>query len=67
MERVEISLAASRADFYNANRGKNGRAKKIVDFLPFRDAWKPEEESQPQSIHALAMAMGGVKRADNHR
>lgn len=40
LERVEIAIAYLCTLFYNSKKGKSKPAKKISDFMVFRDAWK---------------------------
>jgi hypothetical protein len=39
-ERIEYGLAQLTSSFVNANRARNSPARKVVDFLPFHNAWK---------------------------
>lgn len=64
-ERIEIAVAQLCATYVNAHRKKGAPAHPVVDFLPFRDAWKVDEPEE--SIFDLAMSFGAVKRADNYR
>lgn len=67
-ERIEAALAQIAALYVNAHRRKGAAPHRIVDFLLFDDAWKPEQPAeQEESITAFALSFGMVKRGNHHR
>lgn len=45
-ERTEIVLAYLCSLIYNSKKGKNKPAKKVSDFMLFKDAWKEEDKKK---------------------
>ncbi len=67
-ERVEYAVSQIAAIYVNAHRKKGASPHPLSDFLLFRDAWKrgDDKSNGDSSIHALAMSLGGTKRATDH-
>jgi len=63
-ERIEWSLASLASLTANINRGKGRKARKVVDFMLFRNAYRSvysEDEDINEDIHQIMGALGGDK------